>query len=274
MENNAIAKYHMKNSTEYYTRRNIASWDEAAPKHESINSTLIDEVKCADFNNLNPDFNNLIEAYGVEKKSVIHVCCNNGIDLLSLKNKGADRCLGVDGSRAFIDQAILLGKSAGQLNIEYRCSDVYELPADLHSSFDIVLITVGVLGWMPDVARFMETCSSLLLPGGCLLMEEIHPILGMYEEGNPSFIDSSYFTTEPYRDTNGLDYFTYEKYDAKENFWFHHPLENILMSALSNKLQLEHIKELNYNIGNFCADLEFAENNPPLGINLAWRKNE
>jgi len=81
----------MKNSTEYYTRRNIASWDEAAPKHESINSTLIDEVKFANFNHLNPDFNNLIEAYGVEKKSVIQVCCNNGIDLLSPKRLGVAR---------------------------------------------------------------------------------------------------------------------------------------------------------------------------------------
>ena len=102
MENNSIAKYHMKNSTEYYTRRNIASWDEAAPKHESINSTLIDEVKCADFNNLNPDFNNLIEAYGVEKKSVIHVCCNNGIDLLHLRTRER---IGVLGS---MDQERLL----------------------------------------------------------------------------------------------------------------------------------------------------------------------
>ena len=263
----------MSNSTKYYTTRNIASWNEAASRHESINSTLIDEVKCAKFNNLNPDFNNLIESYGVENKSVIHLCCNNGIDLLSLRKKGADHCLGVDGSKAFIDQAIMYAKSADQSDIEYLCSDIYQLPADLHSTFDIVLITVGVLGWMPDITKFMETCSSLLTPGGCLLMEELHPILGMYEEDKPSFIDSSYFTTEPYRDTSGLDYFTYEKYDAKENFWFHHPLEDILMSALSSKLQLEHIKELKYNIGNFCADLEFTDTNPPLGINLAWRKN-
>ena len=44
------------------------------------------------------------------------------------------------------------------------------------------------------------------------------------------------------------------------------------MSAISNDLQLEHIKELKYNIGNFCADLESSDKNPPLGINLAWRK--
>jgi len=211
----------MTEQTDYYTKKNIASWDEAAPIHESINSTLSDDVKRKNYNNLNPDFNELVDSYSIENKSVIHVCCNNGIDLISVKNKGAGR---------------------------------------------------GVLGWMPDVNKFLGICSSLLAPGGCLLMEDLHPVLGMYEEGNPSYLDSSYFHSEPYRDANGLDYFTYEKYDGKENFWFHHTLEKILMSAISNDLQLEHIKELKYNIGNFCADLESSDKNPPLGINLAWRK--
>ena len=262
----------MTKETDYYTKRNIASWDEVASIHESINAKLSDDVKCESYNNLNPDFNELIDSYSVKNKSVIQVCCNNGIDLISIKKKGAGHCVGVDGSSAFIEQANMLSKSSGESNIEFFSSDIYDLPAH-HESYDIVLITVGVLGWMPDINKFMGTCSSLLAPAGCLLLEDLHPILGMYEEGSPSFIDSSYFNVEPYRDTDGLDYFTYEKYDAKENFWFHHSLEKILMSAISYDLTLEHIRELNYNIGNFCADLETAVNNPPLGINLAWRKN-
>ena len=222
----------MTKKTDYYTKRNIASWDEAAPIHESINTTLSDDVKCEKYNNLNPDFNELIDSYSVQNKAIIQVCCNNGIDLISVKNKGAGRCVGVDGSGAFIEQARMLAESAGQSNIEFFCSDIYELSSHT-DSYDIVLITVGVLGWMPDIDKFMDTCSSLLVPGGSLLLEDLHPILGMYEEGSPSFIDSSYFNVEPYRDTEGLDYFTYEKYDAKEKFWFHHSLEKILMSAIS-----------------------------------------
>jgi len=189
-----------------------------------------------------------------------------------MRKKGAGRCLGIDGSEAFIGQAMSLAKSAGQPDIEFCCSDVHELPDQYQSCFDIAIIIVGVLVWMPDIYRFMEICSSLLVPGGILLVEELHPILGMYEEGDPSFIDCSYFNTAPFRDTKGLDYFTYEKYDAKENFSFHHSLADIFMSAIASNLQLEHVKELDYNIGNFCADLEFVDNNPPLGINLGWRK--
>ena len=104
-----------------------------------------------------------------------------------------------------------------------------------------------------------------------MLMEEIHPILGMYEEASSSYIDASYFDTEPYKSEEGLDYFTHDKYQATENYWFQHTLDKLLMSALEANLQLLHIKELPYNVGNFCADLEQAENNPPMGINLAWR---
>ena len=135
------------------------------------------------------------------------------------------------------------------------------------------VITVGVFGWMPDLQPFMKVCASLLKSGGVLLVEELHPILGMYEEGEPSFIDSSYFNTTPFSDTNGLDYFNYEKYDAVENYFFHHSLEQIMMAANDNGLALQHIKELSYNVGNFCADLEFTDNNPPLGINISWCKS-
>lgn len=92
----------MKNSNEYYTKRTIASWDEAAPRHESINATLPLDVTNVDYNNLNHDFNKLVDAYKVAGKSVVQICCNNGIDLLSIRKKGAGRCLGVDGSSAFI----------------------------------------------------------------------------------------------------------------------------------------------------------------------------
>ncbi len=75
----------MSKSIEFYTQKTIASWDEAAPIHGSINSLLADKVANQDFNNLNPYFNALVDTYGVRDKSVVQVCCNNGVDLLSPK---------------------------------------------------------------------------------------------------------------------------------------------------------------------------------------------
>lgn len=264
----------MSDNISYYTKKTIESWDEVAPMHDSRNKSLYVDVANNNFNNLNPDFDSLIDRFDVLNKSVIQVCCNNGIDLLSIRNKGAGHCVGIDGSKEFIDQANKLSKFAGQPDIEYCCSDIYALPEKYINSFDAVVITVGVFNWMPDLNRFLEVCSSLLVNGGHIICEEIHPILNMYEEGNPSYITNSYFRIKPFRDTDGLDYFCNKKYVAKENYWFPHSLSEILMSAISNKLQLKHFKEIPYNVGNYCSDLEFSDGNPPLGINLLWQKNE
>ena len=255
-----------------YTEKNIEAWDEAAPRHATINHTLEKDVVSDTYNNLNPDFNRLVDAVGVVDKSVVQICCNNGIDLLSVKKKGAGNCLGIDGSQAFIEQARTLAAAAGHRDIQHIHTNIYDLPDSYNEAFDVAIITVGVLSWMPELENFIRICASLIKNGGHLLVEELHPILGMYEEGSPSYIDASYFNTEPYIDSNGLDYFTYEKYDAKENYSFHHSVSDILMAAVSSHLQLTHIKELPYNVGNFCADLEFVDNNPPLGINFAWQK--
>ena len=259
-------------SPDFYTTKNIASWNEAALRHAAINATLHDQVRNPTFNNLHPDFEALIDTYSVNNKSVVQVCCNNGIDLLSIKNKGAGRCVGIDGAQAFIDQAISLAQAASRPDIEFCHSDIYQLPSEYQNSFDVAIVTVGVLNWMPDLLQFMKVCASLLVPNGVLLMEELHPILGMYEEGQPSFMAHSYFNVKPVKNSDGLDYFTHEKYAGREHYSFHHSLADILMSAAACHLQLLHIKELPYNVGNFCADLELSPNNPPLAINLGWRK--
>ena len=262
----------MSEPISFYTTKTIDSWDEVAHRHERTNRSLLNDVKSPTFNNLNPDFNDLVDIVGVADKSVAQVCCNNGVDLLSIKNKGAQRCLGIDGSQAFINQAVTLAAMAGLDDVEFCQCDIYQLPELYRHSFDIVIVTVGVLNWMPDIQKFMQICSSLLTINGQLLIEDMHPVLNMYEQGSPSFINSSYFDTQPYVDDQGLDYFDNEKYEAKENYWFSHSLSSILSSAIACNLALEHIKELPYNISNYCADLESSEHNPPLGINLGWRK--
>lgn len=262
----------MEDSDEFYTRNNLASWDEAAPYHAAVNPQLEQAVQQLDYNNLNDDFNALVDSYSPAGKSVVQICCNNGRDLLSVKNKGAGFCLGIDGAPSFIAQAEKLAALAGHHDVEYIHSNIYELPEKWLHQFDVAMITVGVINWMPDLDEFIRICASLIKPGGVLLMEEIHPVLNMYEEGEPSYLQASYFNREPYRDNSGLDYFTGQKYQAKENYWFQHTLSDLFTAAIKHGLVLEHFKELPYNIGNVCADLEHAQANPPLGMDLAWRK--
>ncbi|MFA0813849.1 class I SAM-dependent methyltransferase [Microbulbifer epialgicus] len=262
----------MKKDVLFYTSKSLASWDEAGPVHREINKDLFEQVCSPEFNTLESDFDRLVSNFDLIGKSVIQICCNNAKDLISIKKKGAGRCVGIDGSQEFIEQAIALAKAAGYPEIEFTCCNVYRLPDCYSESFDFVVITVGVLNWMPDLERFTDICASFLRPGGYLLMEEIHPVLNMYEQGNPSHLAMSYFNREPQRDDQGLDYFQGKKYPAKENYNFHHTLGDILSAAIANHLVLQSFEELGKNVGNWCADLENSECKPPMAIVASWKK--
>lgn len=262
----------MNHDLDFYTKHTIACWDEAAPIHKKINNRLIERAASPDFNTLERDFDALVGSFDLQGKSVVQVCCNNGKDLISIKNKGAGRCLGIDGSRLFAEQARELASAGGHSDIEFANHDIYQLPEAYQSSFDFAVITVGVLNWMPDLPRFMQICASLIKPGGWLLMEEIHPVLNMYEEGNPSHIAYAYFDRSPCRDETGLDYFTGKKYQALPNFYFQHTLGDILTAAISSGLSLRSFKELPSNVGNLCADLAASKCNPPMAFLASWRR--
>lgn len=251
----------------------IASWNEAAPLHGRINEALQQEVRKASFNNLNKDFQQLISAEELAGKSVLQLCCNNGIDLLSVKKQGAGRCVGIDGAEQFIAQAQQLAALAGETDMEFYTHNVYQLPERFQGCFDYVMLTVGVIYWMPDLAAFMQVCADLLRPGGKLLMEDIHPVVNMYEEGEPSYLNTSYFDQTPYEDSSGLDYFTGQSYQAISNYWYQHSLADVMQAGLRSGLELRWFDEVAQNIGNYCADLEHAAANPPLGFVASWQKS-
>ena len=65
-------------------------------------------------------------------KSAVQIACNNGQDLLSLKNMGAGECLGIDQADAFLAQARELAEVAGHDgDVSFLAADVYALPASL-----------------------------------------------------------------------------------------------------------------------------------------------
>ena len=255
-----------------YTKANLESWNEVAPLHMEINSELQESVKKSGFNNLNKGVMTILDGLSVAGKSCVQICCNNGIDLLSVKKLGAHYCLGIDGADEFIQQARIFSKNAGVDNIDFVTHNVYSIPETYSGQFDIGLITVGVLSWMPDLEGFFYSVSKLLKPGGYLVLEDLHPVLLMYEEGEPSYLNASYFETEPYKEEHGLDYFTGTKYDAKPNYSFQHTFSYILMSAIKAGLVLKSMEETPENIGNFCADLEHTTCNPPLAFFAHWQK--
>lgn len=260
-----------------FTGANREAWDQAAPVHRKINQArLVEAFSKPGYSTLDRHIVDRLDEIGLEGKSVAQLCCNNGRELVSLRNLGAGRCVGFDASAAFIEQARELADASGHTDVEFVTTDVYDIPPHLSGPYDIVMSTIGVLSWMPDLNALFDVMARLARSGGHLLIEETHPVVLMYEEGEgdaPSYLKYSYFKQDPWEETTGLDYYAGTKYTSKPHYSFQHTLADIVMAAIDAGFALRHFAELDFDISNFCADLEQAEAKPPLGMTMVWQKN-
>ncbi|WP_299351494.1 class I SAM-dependent methyltransferase [uncultured Shimia sp.] len=261
--------------TSAYTSTNRTAWEEVAPIHAKHNQArLIEAFKDPEFSFLDATATKALTSLDVAGKDVAQVCCNNGIELLSVQRMGAARCVGFDGAEGFVEQGRELAEAAGS-DAEFVCCDAYDIPAEFHGGFDLAVITIGVLGWMPDIDGFFASIEKLLRPGGAVFIYEHHPILVMVKPGqvgDPFEWELSYFKTDPYVDASGLDYYGGEAYDATPNVSFSHKLSDIFMAAIKGGLAVEHFEELPNHISNTWWNVEHSDIGLPMSYTLVLRK--
>ncbi|MEQ8666774.1 MAG: class I SAM-dependent methyltransferase [Rhodospirillales bacterium] len=262
--------------TKRYTTANIEAWNEAAPIHARHNQArFIEQFRDPAFLELSSVERSRLDAIGLDGKDVAQVCCNNGRELISIKRLGAARCVGFDGSEAFVDQARELNEAAGT-DCEFVCTDIYDIDPAFNDAFNIVVITIGVLSWMPDLPKFFQVVAEIIRPGGILFIDEQHPFLNMMQVGgddDPVAFELSYFDKEPYVETEGLDYWQGETYDAKPNMSFSHTLADIIMAGIGQGLVVEHFAEYPEHISNTWYNVEKQIDGFPMSFTLEFRKS-
>ncbi|MGR3964499.1 class I SAM-dependent methyltransferase [Pseudomonas sp. 910_23] len=225
---------------------NKNAWDESARLHKDTAAwrELLASVAEPDFSCLDPTITALLHEVGVAGKDVVQLCCNNGRESLSLYGLGARSVVGVDQSRAFIEQALELAAVSSH-NPEFILTDIHHLPERLHARFDVALVTIGVLGWMPDVALFMKHVASVLKPGGTLVVYETHPFLEVFDPraANPLLPDSSYFQREPFVLQEAIVYEGQGEQAGPTSYWYVHTLGSVVSGAITAHLQIDHLQE-------------------------------
>lgn len=265
-----------RRSDDAYIEANLTAWNEVATIHARHNQArLLERVSVPGFSFLDDTATYHLKRLGVDGKSVAQVCCNNGVELLTCRTLGATRCVGFDGAQRFVDQAVELAKAAEQ-DVEFVCCEAHEISGDYHAAFDVVLITIGVLGWMPDIARFFAAIRKLLARDGAIFIYEHHPILMMFEPGqadHPVNWELSYFRDEAYIDTSGLDYFGGESYDATPNASFSHKMSDIVMGGIDSGLKLEFFEELPKHISNAWWNVEHSGIGLPMSYVMVFRNS-
>jgi SAM-dependent methyltransferase len=193
---------------------------------------------------------------------------------LSIKNLGAARCVGFDQSSAFLAQAAEL-KAVGALECQFVEGDIYQTAPEFDSAFDLVVITIGVLGWMPELGKFFDVAVRLLRPGGQLFIHEQHPITNMLEpgDGDPFALVHSYFRSEPFADDDIIVYDDEDAGKGKTYYWFVHTLADTITACLERGLALDHFAEYPTNISSEEFDrFEDREAQLPLSYSLTASK--
>lgn len=225
---------------------NKDAWDQSADLHRTTDtwSALLRAVANPGFSCLDPTLTGVLQDIGVAGKDVVQLCCNNGRESLSLLGLGAHSVVGVDQSRAFLQQANELAERS-PYQPEFIESDIHQLPERLQGRFDIALVTIGVLGWMPDVALFMQHVASCLKPGGSLVMYETHPFLEVFDPRaqNPFLPASSYFQREPFVLQEAIVYEGQAEVAGPTSYWFVHTLGDVVSAAICADLQISHLQE-------------------------------
>jgi 2-polyprenyl-3-methyl-5-hydroxy-6-metoxy-1,4-benzoquinol methylase len=261
-----------------YTESNRAAWNEVMPLHQQAASETLDRFfsrpGAVRLDELEIGW---LQKAGIHGKNVAHLCCNNGSELLSLKNLGAGECVGFDICDQAIQEACQRAALSG-IECQFIRSDVYEIDRKYSNHFDMIYISAGCLGWLPDLDLFFEKASALLKDDGLIFMHEIHPFCEMLPMDNdpqpdPLHIVEPYFKTEPYIEHGGLDYVGNAEYTSTTTkYWFVHTLSDILMSLVKNHLLLVHFSEYEQDISSGHARVEAAKAGIPLSYILMGRK--
>jgi SAM-dependent methyltransferase len=260
-----------------YIAANRRAWDRSAPHHRASRSfeDLLAGFARPGFSCLDAVATERLAALGVAGKDVAQLCCNNGREILSVKNLGAGSCVGFDQSGAFLAQARELA-AAGGLDCRFVEGDVHAIPAAFDGAFDLVLVTIGAFGWMPDLGAFMKVAARLLRPGGAVFAYEEHPIMNMFEPADPADPHrpvNSYFRDKPFVEDNVIVYEGKVAEEGETHYWFVHTLGEVVTACLKVGLAIEHLREYPHNISSTHFDIyEGQAAQLPLSYTLVARK--
>lgn len=227
------------------TAANRAAWDAAAPLHLADPGwpDLLAAAAKPGFSVLDACLTDTLRGIGIAGRRAGQVGCNNARELLSLASLGADPVLGVDQSAAFLDQARQLARAAG-LAPEFVAADIYALP-DGVPTCDLILITIGVLGWMPDLPGFFAAVAGLMAPGSVLVIYETHPFMEVFnpDAARPHEPFYSYFDARPQAEDDAITYDGKDHGKGETGYWTIHTMGAIVTAVLDAGLTLERLTE-------------------------------
>jgi len=223
-----------------YKKINKNSWNNRADAH--VNSEFYDNEN---FLKGKTSLNDIeLDIIGdVAGKRILHLQCHFGQDTISFARMGA-KCVGMDLS----DHAIATAKEMAiktNVDAEFVCCDIYDLPNHLEGKFDYVFTSYGTIGWLPDLNRWSKVISHFLHPTGKFLMVEFHPFMWMYDD-DFTHIKFSYHNTGAIVDSEEGSYADQDSGIKNDYVMWNHGLSEVTNALMDSGLKIDGFEEYNY----------------------------
>lgn len=179
----------------------------------------------------------------VNNKSLLHLQCHFGQDTLSWARMGV-KATGVDLADGAIAEAQQLNKQLN-LDAEFICSDIYDLPNHLEKKFDIVFTSYGTIGWLPDMNKWAKVVSHFLKPGGTFLIVEFHPVVWIFDN-DFTYVQYPYFNKETIVENESGTYADRDAPMQLASISWNHNLAEVTQALIDNGLKIEVFSEYDY----------------------------
>lgn len=240
-----------------YIDGNKAAWEEAFDNRKlnwgEENHIRLRSEKLAFFN---ADMKKELAQIDFQDKTVAQFCCNNGRELLSLMDCGANAGIGFDIAENIIDQARDTAAKANIENCDFVAYNILDIPKSYYNQFDFIFFTIGAITWFEDLILLFDKVAKCLKKGGLLLINDFHPLLNMlplpgddcFDQERLDKLAYSYFRKEPWIENSGQGYMSKE-YASKTFTSFSHTMSGIINALSANGMKTVKLNEYDYDIG-------------------------
>ena len=176
---------------------------------------------------------------------VVHLQCHIGSDTVSLARLGAN-VTGLDLAEDAVAAAAELARRCG-VDVRFVAANVYDAPAAVGETYDLVYTGIGALNWLPDIAAWAEIVAALLRPGGRLHLFEGHPVgWCISDDSGPDDIrlEYPYFRPDaPLRFEETTSYLGSGTVAEPVSYEWSHPLSEVIQGVLDAGLELTRFEE-------------------------------
>jgi len=182
-------------------------------------------------------------------KRIIHLQCNTGADTILLAKLG-ESAVGVD---LVPDNVLYARKMAADLgidNVTFIESDIMTFMENHHEKYDVVFVSEGAIGWLPDLKKWGETVRHLLKDDGFFYIFDGHPIFLMFDteklRDGITEIKYPYFDKTPDVDDSIGGYATETRRGVQAYSWMY-TVSDVINALAGAGLRIEYFHELREN---------------------------